>query len=82
MKIINKNGFTKSEVERYRRILRDNSLRSIQVLIEMAEKKEFKIPKKLQVCIMTMSTVPLSHFKAHTGLFFLFRRGVWFLDPF
>lgn len=49
MKIINKNGFTKSEVERYRRILRDNALRSIQVLVDMAEKKEFKIPKKLQV---------------------------------
>jgi GTPase SAR1 family protein len=46
MKIINSTGFSRSEVERYRRILRDNTLRSIQVLIEQAQRKEYKIPKK------------------------------------
>lgn len=54
MKIINKNGFTKSETDRYKRILRDNALRSIQVLCEQAERKEFKIPKKLQDAFQTV----------------------------
>lgn len=54
MKIINKNGFTKSETDRYKRILRDNALRSIQVLCEQAEKKDFKIPKKLQESVQAV----------------------------
>lgn len=49
-KIINNKGFTRAEIDRFKRILRDNAIKSIKVLIEEALKKpEYKLTSKQKV---------------------------------
>jgi len=47
MKVIYQNGFSKTDLQKFTSVLRDNTLQSIQVLVTEAIRRDFTIPKKL-----------------------------------
>jgi hypothetical protein len=54
MKVIHSNGFTKSEIEQFREVLRDNVMTVIAALINGCQNLNIQIPDKYEV-IMTYS---------------------------